>query len=340
MSSRGHLTLLACESGRAFADRIAAALRQIYNNEPNLEPFTFKRSTEVPFPNGEIKTVIEENIRGEDIYIVQCCDDPLAPDRSVNDNLMALFTAIDAACRSDADSVTTVVPHFPYARQERKKARESITAQLIARFLEDSGTRKVITIDIHAEAIEGFFHQATLENLHAARLIIDYFSSRYRIDNMVCVAPDVGSADRARFYSKNFGCDLAICDKARDYSKIGKIETMRLVGDVRDRDVFIGDDIIATGGTMINAMRLLKEAGARDIYLAATLPFFSGNAPEKFDRAYQQGLFRTLIGTDAVFRGEQFARVYPWYEEVSVAPLFAQVIFNINQKRSVSALLK
>lgn len=338
MSSRGHLSLLACASGRAFAERIAAALRQIYDDEPNLEPFSFKRSTEVVFPNGEIKTVIEENIRGQDVYVVQCIDDPLAPERTVNDNLVALLGALDAAYRSDADSVTAVLPQFPYSRQERKKARECITAQLVARFLEDAGARKVITIDIHAEAIEGFFQRATVENLHASRSIMEGFRTRYPVENLVAVAPDVGSADRARYYSKGFDCGLAIVDKVRGAS--GKVESMRLVGDVRGRDVFIGDDLIATGGTMINAMGLLKDEGARDIYVACTLPFFNEDAAERFDRAYEEGLFRTVIGTDAVFRGEAFQVEHPWYGEVSVAPLFAQVILNINRKGSVSALLK
>lgn len=340
MNSRGHLSMLACASGRLFADRIAGALQTIYGLEPELDLFTFKRSREVCFPNREIKTVIEENIRGDDVYVIQSMDDPLSPERSINDNLMALLGALDAASRSDAERVTAVVPQFPYARQERAKERECVSAHLIARCIEEAGARKVITIDIHSEAIEGFFLRATLENLHASRVIMEHLPPGISTERLVCVAPDVGSTDRARFYSKELGTAFAVVDKLRNYARVGEIVEMRLVGEVDGLDVLMIDDMIATGGTAVSALRKLKEEGARDIYLACTLPFFSGKAAERFDQAHQEGLFHTLIGTDAVMQRESFVREHPWYREVSVAPLFAQVMFNINRKRSVSELLR
>ncbi len=337
--SRGLLCLISCESGKKFTERIVAELERIYADEPELEHFQVTPSQEVFFPNHEVKTVIQENIRGQDVYVVQCIDDPLAEDRSVNDNLMAVLTAINAAYNSDAESVTAVLPQFPYSRQERKKTRESITAQQVCRFLEESGANRVITIDIHSEAIEGFFRRSHLENLHAYRTICDYFVKNFPSENLIVVAPDVGSADRARAYARRLRTELAIVDKERIYEEPGRIRRMSLVGDVAGKSVFMPDDLIATGGTLLNASALLKSKGAKTIYLACTLPFFSGGAVERFDQAHREGVFDLLIGTDAVCWGERFQKEHPWYREVSVAPLFAHVIHNINQKRSVSKLL-
>lgn len=336
--TRGALSIIACDSGRAFGERIVNELNRMDNTHI---PHRLKNMKEVHFPNGEIKTVIEENVRGDDLYIVQAIDDPLSP-ATVNDNLMALLTAIHAGFQSDADHITVVLPQFPYSRQERRKTREAISAKLVAGMLEMAGAQRVITLDIHSEAIQGFFNLAKLEDLHASGEIINYLQDILRIDptNMAVTSPDVGSADRARHYSKKLGADLVIVDKARDYTKIGKIESMRLVGDVRNKQVLLVDDIIATGGTLVNAARLLKEKGADKITVIASLPFFTGNCKEKIDRIYQEGLLDMVIGTDAVFHGKEFVESTPWYKEVSVAPLFARVIHNINSKMSVSELLK
>ncbi len=341
VANRGMLSVMACDSGRPFAERIVQELNNIAREEQLAPNHRLKYTTEVHFPNGEIKVVIEENIRGDDVYIVQAIDDPLSP-HSVNDNLMALLTAVHAAYQSDADHITAVLPQFPYSRQERRKTREAITAKLVAGMLELAGAQRVITLDIHSEAIQGFFNQAKLEDLHASRVFIDYLHNIYRIDptRVVVTSPDMGSAERARWYSKNLGTDLAIVDKARDYSRVSTVESMRLVGDVKGKEVLLVDDMIATGGTLINALRLLKEKGASKILVMVSLAFFSANAVEKLDRAYQEGLFDLVLGTDAVFHGKKFVDSTPWYKEISVAPLFARVIYNINQKRSVSELMK
>lgn len=336
---RGRLSLIACESGRPFADRVQSALASIVEEATGVRESFLRESKEIAFANGEFKTVIHENIRGDDVYVIQCMDDPGSP-RTVNDNLMALITALDAASQSDAESITAVVPQFPYSRQERKKTREGITARIVARLLESAGVDRVITLDLHAPAIQGFFDRAVLENLHASGIVLNYFKRHFSLDNLVVVAPDVGGADMARYYSNRLGCPLAVVDKARDYSKVSKIESMRLVGDVNGRDVLMPDDMVATGGTLVNACRHLKEKGARRIVLACSLPFFNGNAVEMFDERYKEGVFEALIGTDSVTRGPEFGRKHPWYHEVSVAGLFAQVLFNINQKLSVSELLK
>ena len=337
-ATRGELSIIACDSGRAFAERMVNELNKL---EDVRDKHRLKRTQEIHFPNGELKLVIEENVRGDDLYVVQAIDDPLSK-ATVNDNLMLALTAIHAGFQSDADHITIVLPQFPYSRQERRKTREAISAKLMAGMLELAGAQRVITLDIHAEAIQGFFNLAKLEDLHASGEIIHYLQDILRIDptNMAVTSPDVGSADRARHYSKKLGTDLVIVDKARDYSKIGRIDSMRLVGDVRDKEVLLVDDIIATGGTLINALKLLKDKGAKKITVIASLPFFTGDCKEKIDRAYQKGMVDMVIGTDAVFHGKEFVESTPWYKEVSVAPLFARVIHNINRKLSVSELLK
>lgn len=336
---RGRLSLMACDSGQAFAEKIQTQLREIMLEAKGSDEKFLRDTDECEFANGEIKTVINDNIRGDDTYVVQCLDDP-GSSRSVNDNLMALITALHAADQSDAESITAVIPQFPYSRQERKKTREAITARMVSHFIEDAGADRVITIDIHSQAIMGFFNRCTLEDLHASAVIIEHIEANYDWQNIVVAAPDVGGADMARYYSNRFGCPLAIVDKSRDYNKLSVIESMRLVGDVQGKDVFVPDDLIATGGTLMRACQLLKEEGAKKILLACSLPFFNGNAVELFAKSHEEGLFEAVIGTDTVPRGPEFFEQNPWYQEVSVAPLVAQVIFNINQKLSVSQLLK
>lgn len=338
--NRGAMSFISCDSGRPFAKRIIVELNKIIQRKGGDTKYRLKQSGDIVFPNGEVKVVVEENVRGDDIYIVQAIDDPLSKN-SVNDNLMAALAAVHACYQSDADNITVVLPQFPYSRQERRKTREAITAKLVAGMLENAGARRVITLDIHAEAIQGFFNLAKLEDLHASRVFIDYLQHILRVDptRMAVTSPDVGSAERARHYSKQLGIDLAIVDKARDYSQVSTIESMRLVGDVRGKEVLLVDDIIATGGTLVNALRLLKEKGADKITVLASLPFFTGNCTERLEKAYQEGLLDLVIGTDAVFHGKKFVESTPWYIEVSVAALFARVIYNINNKLSVSELL-
>ncbi|MCB0280381.1 MAG: ribose-phosphate pyrophosphokinase, partial [Calditrichaeota bacterium] len=325
METRGALALVACESGRPFAKRVLNSLNELVR-KVNRTRYMIKESEEVWFANGEVKTIIHDNVRGDDLYIIQEMEDPNS-ERSINDNLMALMTAVHAAYQADADSITIVTPQFPYSRQERKKTREGITAKQVAQFMEISGANRVITLDIHAEAIQGFFNHAKMEDLHASRTIIEHLKSSYKLHNVVVVAPDVGGAERARFYSKELQADLAIVDKARNYSKASTIEAMRLVGDVNDRDVFLIDDMIATGGTLINACKLLKDKGARNIYCAASLTLLNGSAVEKFQQAFDEKIIKRVIGTDAVYRTEDFIKKNPWFEQVSIAPLFAQVIY-------------
>ncbi len=336
VEDRGFLGILSCNSGHAFSELVINNLSSLYRKSGRDARFRMIDSSEVHFANGEIKTVINEPIRGADIYVIQLIDDPLS-DTTVNDNLMALGTAINAAYNSDANSVTAVIPQFPNSRQERRKGRESLTACLVASFLEMCGANRVLTMDIHAEAIAGFFKKAKMDNLHASSAIIDHLKkSRTLTYETVFVAPDVGSAETARFYSRELQTDMAIVIKERDYSKPSTVIETRLVGTVAGRDIIIIDDMIATGGTLIAACSKLKELGARRIDVAVTFPFFNSEAVNRIDAAVKAGVINSVTGTNAVFRGDIFKGKYSWYHEVDVSSLFAEVIYRINHMESIS----
>ncbi|HDT12005.1 MAG TPA: ribose-phosphate pyrophosphokinase [bacterium] len=339
-ADRGQLGIISCRSGKKFAEAVVEYLKEKYHKEGHDERFKYIETTETHFANGEIKFSVDEPIRGMDVYVIQLMDDPLS-DLTVNDNLMALGTALNATFNSDADSITAVIPQFPNSRQERRKGRESVTASIIASFIENCGANRVLTIDIHAEAIAGFFHRARLDNLHASRQLMGSMLKRELIgEDTVVVAPDVGSAETARYYSRELKTDMALIVKERDYSKASTVVETRLVGDVADKNVVIVDDMVATGGTLIAACSILKEFGAKEIDVFCTFPFFNGNAVEKLDAAHKMGIIRSVTGTNAVWRGEDFIKDHPWYKEVRVTRLFAKVIYSINHMKSISNILE
>lgn len=336
---RGRLSIISCDAGRPFAARLVETLRNDAFHRQTGSPESYIRaSSEVWFANGEVKTEIQENIRGDDVYVIQSIYEPMSR-RSVNDNVMALLTAANAAWQSDAETVTIVVPLFPYARQERKRGREPVTAGQMAHFFEISGAHRVLTMDIHAEAIVGCFRKAKFENLHAARVLADYVKDELALENFVVVSPDAGGAHRARFFAKLFSTEFALIDKVRDYSKPGTVVDMRLVGNVEGRNAIVVDDMIDTGGSIIRAVETLKKKGAGDIHVCCTHPLLNGDAVKNLKAAYEDGLIRSVIAADSVMWGEQLADE-GWYREVSVAHLFAQVIRRVNRKLSVSELLR
>ena len=336
---KGKFKIFANQSGKAFCRKIIHHLNEIIERQEFPKKVELGFGEEIIFSNKEVKYIIGESVRGKDVYIVQLFDDPLRKE-TINDNLIALCTAINAAKYSDAKRITAVIPQFPYARQDKIRGREPLTAKIIGALIENSGADKIITLDIHAEPIEGFFNDLKMENLHVGRKLIRYINENIKKDNLIMVAPDIGSSKRAHFFSKELGLELAIIDKLREHSKASTISKMRLVGDVMGKNVFITDDMVATGGTLINACELLKEKGAQDIHISVSLPYFSSQSYMAFDKAFEKGLFKSFIGTDAVFWGEQFVKDHPWYTELTIGDIFAEVIFSMNQDLSVSKLLE
>lgn len=336
---RGPLAIMACKSGRPFAERIIKELNKYLSGEGK-SPISIVPTREISFANTEIKTRIDNSIRGSDLYIIQDVENS-TNNLSVDENLRALKTAIDSARRADAHYITAVIPVFPYARQDKQIGRECITAAQVAEEIENAGADRVITLDVHNSAIAGFFRKAKFENLRASKNIIDYLRENISLDNLIIVAPDEGGAKRASHYAQELGLRLAIIYKERDYSQTSSIENLTLLGDVEGKDVFIVDDMISTGGTLYNISKLLKENfGARKIYLACSLPLFNSLALDKFSELYSNGQIAKVIGTNAVYHGENFSDRYVWFREVSVSKYFAKVIYNINNYSSLSQLLK
>ncbi len=307
----------------------------------------------VMFANGEIKTEILRSVRGMDLYIVQDVaneqlvhygDDSLSV--SLNDHLMTLLTTIDAVNQAGARRVTLVIPAYPYSRQHKKKGREGLTASMLGRMYEKMGVARIITLDIHSKEIEHSFEELNLENLHASYQILRTTLAILNLMNedMVVVSPDTGAIDRNKFFADILHNPLALLYKERDYSKISlnalesNISRARLLGDVEGKTVFIADDMLGTGGTLLKAIRIIKDMGARKILCAVSLPFFSGDAVKHFDDAHRNGCFNYIIGTNAVNLSEDVLGK-PWYKSADVSNLFARTISRVHHNRSVSPLL-
>jgi ribose-phosphate pyrophosphokinase len=321
-----------------------------YRTQNTLVPARYTR-----FPNGEFKTEILASIRNTDIYVVQDvanqtplsfpeCEGPQI--LSVNDHIFSLLVTVDAALQAGAEQVTVVLPTFPYARQHKKKGRESLSAARIGQILEYLGVERIITLDIHSKEIENSFNHMRLENLHGAYQIMKVLSSIIDLKNedLVVVSPDTGGVDRNKFFASTLGRPLGMLYKERDYSRVardaenGNITNMKLLGTVAGKTVFMHDDMLGTGGTLIKAMRLLKEHGAEKIICAASLPLFTAHAMEALEKAYREGLFYRIIGTNAVYHEEAlFAR--EWYLSADVSSLFGRIIYRLHHKSSLSSLL-
>ncbi|AEF82045.1 phosphoribosylpyrophosphate synthetase [Leadbettera azotonutricia ZAS-9] len=306
------------------------------------------------FPNGEIKAEILESIRGKDIYIVQDVenhypvsfnDGDLKKALSVNDHLMTMFVTVDAAKQAGADRITLVTPVYPYSRQHKAKGREGLTASRVGKIMEFLGVNRIITLDIHSREIGNSFNCMRLENLHASYQIIRALSHLPGVlcDDFVVVSPDTGAVDRNKFYATALKKPLALLYKERDYSKVSRnalennIAEIKLLGNVRDKTVFMADDMLGTGGTLLKNMKFLKEQGAGKVICSVSLPLFSGEAIKYFDEAYKEGLFYRIIGTNAVYQEDIITR--EWYISVNITRLFAQTISRLHQGLSLSSLL-
>jgi ribose-phosphate pyrophosphokinase len=340
MAKRGELAILACESGKPFAEKVLSQMKDIVQKEGAEENVQFVNSKETHFDNSEIKTEVLDSIRGTDIFIFQDVENSVSG-YSVDQNLRALKTAIDAAWRSGAGNISVVIPTFPYARQDKPKSREGITAARVAEEIENTTATQILTLDVHNSAIAGFFRMARFEDLHASKNIMDYVAEHIDTTNLVVLSPDAGGASRAEHYASKLKTELGFIYKKKDYSKANCVSESILLGNVKDKDVLLIDDMIDTGGTLVSTIKLLKDKEeAKKIYFACSLPLFNGDAVKRLDELFSKEQLTGIIGTDAVFHGDDFSERCPWFIEVSVAKYFARVIFNINHHRSISELLK
>jgi len=275
------------------------------------------------FPDGEIRIKVEEDVRGADVFIVQ----PTCP--PVNENLMELLIFIDCVRRASASRVTAVMPFFGYARQDRKdEGRVPISAKLVANLITVAGANRVLTIDLHAAQIQGFF-DIPLDHLFAAPILTRHFAA-LDLGATVVVSPDVGGIKMARAYAKRLGAGLAIVDKRRVTPD--KAEVSNVIGDVEGRNVVIVDDMISTAGSVVEAAALLKDHGAKDIFVGATHPLFCGPA---YDRLTAAPIKEVAVTDTVPFDGQdKLSKV----KVLSVAPLLGEAIRRIHMNESVSSL--
>jgi len=283
------------------------------------------RVTSTRFSDGELFARIEENVRGVDVYVVQPTCTP------VNDNLMELLVMIDAFKRASAGSITAVIPYYGYARQDRKVApRTPITAKLVADLVHTAGASRVVSVDLHAGQIQGFFN-CPVDHLYANTVVLEYLQNKFQGREVVFVSPDAGGVERTRAYAKRLDADLAIIDKRREKANVS--EVMHIIGEVKGREAIILDDMIDTAGTLCNAARALKEEGATNIYAAATHGVLSGPAVE---RIMESDLEEVVI-TDTIPLGDE-ARACGKFKVLTIAHLLGEAIKRIHHSDSVSSL--
>lgn len=326
-SSRAPIRLLTCESGRPLAEKIAGAMGL------NLVP-----TREVWFACGEGKLEINANVRGHDLYIIQSTVGNM-DDLSVYDRFVMLLHAVEAAALSDAQYITAVLPYFPGARQDKRKGRtrEGISAGLFARMLQSAGANRVLTVEIHNDAIAGMFNPAVthLENVFLTRHLSQWLKQQ-NLTGDVVVAPDVGGLERARRYAEELSADLAALSKERDYSQPNQVVRATLIGDVRDRDILLVDDIIDTAGSVVAAIRELKTHGARNIIVVCAHPVLSGPAVANLNeidaQAKKEGWRFQLVGTNSI----EHANSPDWYSSFHIEELLATIIKKINSRGSVT----
>ncbi|MDP3790080.1 MAG: ribose-phosphate pyrophosphokinase [Candidatus Omnitrophota bacterium] len=309
---RDKMLIFAGNSNKGLSDEICAAL--------NMAP---GGAAVGRFSEGEIKVKINEDVRGKDVFIIQSVCPP------INDNLMELLILIDAVKRASAYRITSVIPYYGYARQDRKdQPRVPITAKLVANLLTAAGTNRVLTIDLHAGQIQGFF-DIPLDHLFAINVFAEYLEKN-KPKNLVVVSPDVGGVKTARAYAKKLRADLAVVDKRRVNDK--KTEVMFIMGDVKGKNALIVDDIVATAGSIVEATEALKKSGARDIYVAATHPILSGPAIERLKKSQ----IKKMLVTNTIPVPK--AKMIPKIEVLSIAPLLAEAINRIHKEESISTL--
>ena len=279
------------------------------------------------FADGEIYVEINENIRGNSIFVVQSTSNP------ANDNLMELLICVDALRRSSAKNITAVIPYFGYARQDRKVVpRTAISAKLVSNLITNAGANRILSVELHAGQIQGFF-DIPVDNLFATPIFARHIKKKIKLNNIICVAPDVGGVERARALGKMLNMGLAIIDKRRPAP--GKSEVMNIIGEVKNKTCVIVDDIIDSGGTIVNAAQALKDKGAKDVYVYITHAVLSGQAVERLEKSQ----IKKLITTDTIDNSKKIKNSKK-IEIISLSPKISEAMKRIANSTSVSSLFK
>ncbi len=335
MTPRAPFSLISCSSGEPLAKKIVKSLSKRTSREIHLI-----KSEQVQFANTEIKTVIEESIRGREVYIIQDVENH-TEGFSSDENLRALYTTIDACRRCDAERITAVLPSYPYARQDKQAGRDGITAARVAWELEgEMGVDHVITIELHNSAIQGFFRKAKIDNLRGGYVFIPFLKKKIKNPkDTIIMATDLGGAKRANYYAQNLCTDIALSYKKRDYRRVNRVESIEVLGKVRGKDVYIIDDMIDTGGTLIKSISKVRKMGAKKIVAVCTLALFNGNAVRDFNKLHKSGVLDMVVGTDATYHSSEFLKSNKWFREISISDYFAEIIYRVNSRKSIGDLL-
>jgi len=278
------------------------------------------------FPDGEVMVEVRENVRGGDVFVIQSiCTPP-------NENLMELLLMMDALRRASAKRITAVIPYFGYARQDRKVApRVPISAKLVADLITTAGAMRVLTVDLHAGQIQGFFN-IPVDNLYAMPVLINYLRKRLDGQNVSVVSPDAGGVERARAFARRLNANLAIIDKRRQ--RASEIAGMRLVGEVKDTVAVLVDDMIDTAGTITEAAKVIAAAGATEVLAVATHPILSDPACDRLSKS----IIKEIIATNTIPLRAKAQAELPKLKMLSVAPLIAEAVRRIHNEESVSSL--
>jgi len=279
------------------------------------------------FSDGEVSIEIQENVRGKDVFIIQSTCAP------TNDNLMELIVMVDALRRASATRITAVIPYFGYARQDRRprSARVAISARIVADMITNAGVDRVMTMDLHADQIQGFFG-IPVDNVYGSPVLLDDIVGQ-KYDNLMVVSPDVGGVVRARAIAKQLNCDLAIIDKRRE--RVNESQVMNIIGDVKDRTCILVDDMTDTAGTLCKAAQALKEQGAAKIYAYATHPVLSGQAVNNITNSS----IDELIVTDTIPLSAS-SMACQKIRQLTVAPLLAEALRRVSNEESISAMFR
>ncbi len=349
---RAELTLFTCKPGQRFAEKLPKEVDKIrfesqghiWNN--NFDDFLNKLGTKLSlvetteFADGEVKTELESSVRGKDVFLVQSIVDK----NDLHKRIFETFFAIDAIKGAGASYVNIIVPFLPYSRQDKRRGRESLSAKVLAGLFDSIEPKNIrttlITMDLHTDQIAGYYNNTKIENLKPGSTLINYLKENHKeiLENLVVVSPDAGGAARAEFYSKRLEIDMAQMIKRRSYVKANLVEEIRLLGNVKDKNVLIVDDMIDTAGSLVKAVDELKENGALDIYGICAHPLFSYPAIERIGNLYSKGFLKGVIGTDSIMYSDEFLDKSTWFKQASIAPLIARVVYNINNNLSVSSL--
>ncbi len=325
--SRAPLSLIACKSAADLAQNIGEALS-----------VAVTPSEDVWFPSGEGKHIVSDNVRGHDVYVFQRA---LAPSsgRSVYDNFMMSLHAVDALKLADADRVTLVLPYLPGTRQDKRKLREGVSTGLFARMIEASGVSMVITVEPHNQALVAGYDPrlCVLESVHIVKAYAPFLQQKGLVGDVIA-SPDVGGLENARLYAQALNRDLAALSKERDYSKTSVVVRSTVMGEVRNRDVLLVDDIVDTAGSVVAAVRALWEAGARGVVVACAHPVMSGPAWSRLTELAKEADARNVrfavCGTDTIAH----ENCPTWYYCFSLAPLLTEVVRRVNTRGSLRTL--